>query len=69
MECLARTGTMMGAFRGSSEGVSVSSKMKTPLDNPKSDQSWGGTFNWKRIKYVNFRSDATGTCWKKDYGL
>jgi len=60
---------MMGAFRDESETVTISSKMKTPLDNPKEDQSWGGTFNWKGLKYVNFRSDGTGTCWNKDYGL
>jgi hypothetical protein len=59
----------MGAFRQLNEDVSISSKIKTPLDNPKEDQAWGGTFKWKGLKYVNFKPDSTGTCWKKDYAL
>lgn len=66
LDCAARAGTILGSFIGGSEDITLTSKVKTPMDNPKEEQAWGGTFSWQDISYVNFLS-SNHPCHFTDY--
>ena len=57
-ECGRRIGSTIGVYRPGAESVSLTSKMKTALDNPKGTQAWGGEFYWNNNAYINFQQSG-----------
>lgn len=66
-ECASRHGTILGSFRQEDESVTLLGKIKTPMDNPKTEQSWDGDMKWTNLAYVNFNPQTN--CSTKDFSI
>jgi len=47
--------------------VQLLNKVKTPLDNPKEEMAWSGSFLWNALTYVNFNPGSN--CDTKDFAI